>query len=161
VDVQDRGEAVTPAEVLAAAADKLDALVEDASDGPWTAEASSCITRLPGGVAHEFVSWAVFSPEPDEEDPTTMVAGPERDPRDQKLWGGIWKAEDAAYIAAMNPLVGKALADVLRRFGNACERDMSSTHDLWSRPSRVDDRIPGLTAALDLARLIIGGESDG
>lgn len=138
---------MTPAEVLAAAADRLDALAKAATAGPWTAEANSCITRLPSGVAHEFSSWAVFSPEMDDENPTTMVAGPERDPRDQKLWGGIWESVDARYIAAMNPLVGKALAAVFRA---------------WARMGRLDPdllRRVGGDETVALARLIIGGES--
>lgn len=132
---------MTPAEVLAAAADKLDALTSGASDGPW--EVCSHTDMLnPGG-------------------PSWFLDGIER-------WRGLTNnvqlGEDegtARYIAAMNPLVGSLLAQVLRRFADACERDSRPTHDRWSRPQRVDDRIPGLTAALDLAYLIIGGETDG
>lgn len=124
---------MTPAEVLAAAADKLDALASGASDGPWR-------DLLMGSEGSKVLAGGN----------TVSTA------RHIALARG---SGDATYIAAMNPLVGRLLAQVLRRFTDACERDSRPTHDQWSRPQRVDDRIPGLTAALDLARLIIGGES--
>ena len=133
---------MTPAQELAAAADKLASLIADATDGPWSAEASSCINRLPGGIAEEFVAWDVSSPVIDDEGGRTAVAAVERDPRDESLWGGIWNPADAAYIAAMNPLVGKALAEWLR--------DMVSDTYLGSI-SRG--------RALAIARLVNGGGS--
>lgn len=120
---------MTPAEELAAAADKLDARLKHTTPGPWEVygDADRLFTIV-GGEGREYGVVEDYELNPD----------------------------DAHYLAAMNPLVGEALAVVLRRLSEACERDATPTRDLWTRPQRVDDRIPGLTAALDLARLING-----
>lgn len=127
---------MTPAEVLAAAADKLDALITEAAPDWQLSESNHLALPL---IEMPYMNGMLKG------QPGYTVSGP----------------NDATtfYIAAMNPLVGSLLAQVLRRFADACERDSRPTHDQWSRPQRVDDRIPGLTAALDLARLIVGGES--
>lgn len=128
---------MTPAQELAAAADKLDALASDASGGPWVVE--RCEDFL-----EKQVSWS--------------LPGIER-------WRGLSNdvqfGEDEAtarYVAAMNPLVGQALAEMLRRFEYACESDSHRIYEMWRSPElqRVESRIPGLLAALDLARLING-----
>lgn len=120
---------MTPAEELAAAADKLTDRLKHTTPGPWE----------------------VYG---DGDRRLSIVGGKDREygvVEDYEL-----NPDDAHYLAAMNPLVGEALAVMLRRLSEACERDARPAHDRWSRPQRVDDRIPGLTAALDLARLING-----
>lgn len=84
---------MTPAEELTAAADKLDALVAGASDGPWAVDSHLDMLDPPR---------------------TWHLEGIER-------WRGLTNnvqlGEDegtARYIAAMNPLVGKAMVEMLR-----------------------------------------------
>lgn len=106
---------MTPAEVLAAAADKLDALASGAT--------------------------------------------PEL--RLDDVESGLFP-EDISYIEAMNPLVGKALAGMLRTFGSEYVRETRHFHAMWNEAQRermIGDKFPGFTEALALARLIIGGES--
>lgn len=115
---------MTPAEELAAAADKLDALSGSASHGPW----------IEAGMG-EF-GWSVIG----GDFPLTSNFAVETEDGDQG------KA-DAAYIAAMNPLVGKALAAVLRQ---------------WAKMIRLDPaflRRVGGEETLAVARLINGSES--
>jgi hypothetical protein len=153
---------MTPAEELAAAADKLDALVRAATAGPWTAEAASSIHPAPGGKAYEFTTWLVISPVPDDENPQTAVVAAERNARDGSLTGGCYNEDDAAYIAAMNPLVGKAIAGMLRTFGTAYARETRPFHKMWNEAARermIGDRMDGFTQAVALARLINGGAS--
>lgn len=110
---------MTPAEVLAAAADRLDKLAGEAEQGPW---APRSFEILHGVVsAHEHIA--------STETPI-----------------------EAQYIAAMNPLVGKALAEVFRSEAQAFrggEQRGFDGADLY----RVNPRL------MALARLIIGGES--
>jgi len=108
----------TPAERLLAAADLLDKRAGEATAGPWTAEAATSISVLPGGLACEFTTWLVTSPVPDEEGQRTAVVAAERHPLTGSLTGGCFDEDDAAYIATMHPEVGKALAKALRREGN-------------------------------------------
>lgn len=93
---------MTPAEELAAAADKLDALVVGATEGPWREllMGSEGSKVLAGGNT---VSTARH---------VALARGP----------------ADAAYIAAMNPLVGKALAEMLRT--EAAEAAIYRSHHL-------------------------------
>ena len=131
---------MTPGELLAAAADRLDALVANASDGPW--EVGSHYDML----------------YPDR--PSWFLDGVER-------WRGMTNnvnvGEDegtARYIAAMNPLVGKALATMLRTFANEYVRETRHFHEMWNEAARVrmiGDRFPGFAQALELARIIVGG----
>ena len=114
---------MTPAERLIAAADLLDKRAGEATGGPWTAEAASSISVLPGGRAHEFTTWLVTSPVPDEEDQRTAVVAAERHPLTGSLTGGCFDEDDAAYIATMHPEVGKALAVWLRGVGTAIQWD--------------------------------------
>lgn len=124
---------MTPAEVLAAAADRLDALIAGASDGPWQVE----------GLKETPVS----------DETTWYLEGIER-------WRGMTNSvhlgEDegtARYIAAMNPLVGKALAEVLR---NAAKNAETLNRPPYTSGASVTQ---GDSDLLMLARLIIGGES--
>jgi hypothetical protein len=103
---------MTPAEELAAAADKLDALTTNVVGGPWT------IGEYYGDIAG--VNGA-------------HVANVNTDLAD--------------YIAAMNPLVGKALVEMLRE--EAAEARIY-------RGPRADHLF---RHALRFARLIIDGES--
>ena len=130
---------MTPAEVLAAAADKLDALVAEATEGPWTAHYGSDLHT----------------------DAAAWIGAPGRATTDGVFVATTANAVeglgDAAYIAAMNPLIGKALADYLR----------GAAHRLSSRPLDFQevaaDRGVLFDAyyghALGLARLILGDES--
>lgn len=130
---------MTPAEELTTAADKLDALAAAASHGPW----------IEAGVG-EF-GWSVIG----GDFPLTSGFGIETEDNDQG------KA-DAAYVAAMNPLIGKALADMLRRFAEAVERKWRVFHEMWKTEQRVRmcaDEMPGLHEALAIARLINGSGS--
>lgn len=101
----------SPAEELVAAADKLEALIAGATDGPWVVErqtiASSGVDRLQVRGAHK--SWPSG-----RTSATTVTSGIDEEtagPDDSEYWLG---SGDAAYIAAMNPPVGKALAAALR-----------------------------------------------
>ncbi len=112
--------------------DEQEKAAREATEGPWEAEASSCINRLPGGKADEWVAWYIRSPADDGENGWSMVAAVERDARDQKLWGGIWNPADAAFIAANDP------ASVLARI--AADRQILALH----QPLRLDfDPITG------------------
>jgi len=121
---------VTPAEVLAAAADKLDALTAEATDGPWIL-AKHKDGRILGIDAHDGY---------DEVVTTGNVECM------SYCYGGTSTIEatdaDWRYIAAVNPLVGKALAAWLR-------------HEAQGAAHGLGVLLPTLT----LARLIIGDES--
>lgn len=107
---------MTPAEVLTAAADKLEARLKHATPGPW---------EVFGDGGHRL----------------TIVGGADREygvVEDYEL-----NPDDAHYLAAMNPLVGKALAEWLRTAARNASEHMLG----WDREAVV------------LARLIIGGES--
>jgi len=121
---------VTPAEVLAAAADKLEALASKVPAGPWGAEERS-VEALGGESA-----W---------QRDVVFVGGDGE--------GGASTPRVAEYIAAMNPLVGKALAEVLRREANALKRSAQTPGFDGVTLMLPDDVL------LALARLIIGGES--
>lgn len=76
--------------------------------------------------------------------------------------GGYSPAEDMAYIATVDPRVGLALAELLEHIGDDLSDD--SGHEVMSAPkSWVVDNYGSLrsdwTAALVLARLILGGAS--
>lgn len=132
---------MTPAEELAAAADKLDALIAGAAPD-WRVVDDNTLA-LPVIEMPAMIGLAKTSR-------TYTVAGP----------------NDATtlYIAAMNPLVGRALVEMLRRFELACMDPSYQVLERWRSPEmqRIEKRIPGLLAALDLARLINGdGEKGG
>lgn len=112
---------MTPAEELAAAADKLEALASAASHGPW----------IEAGFGDS--GWSVIG----GDYPFTSGFAIETEDSDQG------KA-DAAYIAAMNPLVGKALAEMLR------DQATSASFGPMMPPSQY---------ALRIARLINGAAS--
>lgn len=120
---------MTPAEELAGAADKLDALVDGASDGPWEVDSHKDMLD-PGG-------------------PTWFLDGIER-------WRGLTNnvqlGEDegtARYIAAMNPLIGEALASMMRNEVRTYLKGRGATHD-------GRDAFPIRLDLLDIARLING-----
>lgn len=87
---------MTPAEELVAAADKLDALVSGATEGPWTT-----YRELDGIFAGQ---WTVVR----AAGLRVASVGQVRRHHSQAAEGNI------AYIAAMNPLVGKAMAELFR-----------------------------------------------
>lgn len=140
--------APTPAEELLAAADKLDRLVAEATPGPWTG-------RVFDDAWHQYAD-VIGKQEVEQYSgsytvTTALVAGG----ASEVAAPGWLFPGNASYIAAMNPFVGQALVDLLRRLATACGRDVRPP--TWSLDSqRVDDRIPGLTVALDLARLLNG-----
>lgn len=128
---------MTPAEVLAAAADRLDALVAEATGGPWSAHYVSALHTDAG-------AW---------------VGAP-----GERTTDGVYVAStanaveglgDAAYIAAMNPLVGKALSKVLRREAETLAQS-ARTPVFDGRTLMLPDE-----HLLEIARLIVGGETDG
>lgn len=109
---------MTPADELAAAADKLDALIAAATDGDWSA-----LAMLGAETGSDVLAVSNDAP-----------AG----------WSSVAHGisdADAAYIAAMNPLVGKALAEWLRAIA------------AWPKHITGTDREFGLR----IARLINGG----
>jgi len=129
---------MTPAEELAAAADKLDALLaETAPDWRLTDDNHLALSMIE--MANMIGSTQTSS--------TFTLSGP--------------NDRTTQYIAAMNPLVGKALADLLHRFELACLDPANQVRESWRAPERqgIENRIPGLMAALDLARLINGTAS--
>lgn len=127
---------MTPADVLAAAADKLDARLKHTTPGPWE----------------------VFG---DGDRRLTIVGGADREygvVEDYEL-----NPDDAHYLAVMNPIAGKALVPVLRAFSEAYVRETRHFHEMWNEAARermIGDKFPGFTETLALARLIIGGETD-
>jgi hypothetical protein len=113
---------MTPAEELAQAADKLDALVADVTGGSWRAD---FITEIDPDGAFDLAH--VLAPNDEPGDGYAGVA----------VVASILRP-DAAYIAAMNPLIGKALARWLR----------------------FESELPRFnTHSLEVARLINGSES--
>lgn len=135
---------MTPAEELAAAADKLDALIAGAAPD-WRVVDDNTLA-LPMIEMPAMIGLAKTSR-------TYTVAGP----------------NDATtlYIAAMNPLVGADLFALLREFAGHVERRWRDFHEMWNTEQRVrmiGDHAPGLHAMLRIARLInrageTGGES--
>ena len=121
---------MTPAKELAAAAAKLDALAAEATDGPWIL-AKHEDGRILGIDAHDGYDDVVTTGE------VSCMA---------YCYGGTSTIEatdaDWRYIAAMNPLVGKALAAWLRHEAEG------AAHGLGV-----------LNPTLDLARAINGGQS--
>ena len=127
---------MTPAEELAAAADKLDGLLAGATDGPWTG-------RIFDDAWHQYAD-VIGKQEVEQYSgsytvTTALVAGGTPEIAEP---GWLFPG-NAAYIAAMNPLVGKALVEWL-----------------------LDERVRGMNTghgpnsnALALARLINGGGS--
>lgn len=119
---------------LRIAASKLRELAQRATPGPW---------RLG--------RWAALVA--DRKHPDRMVGGGWDD-----AYGGCLVAEsmvrpDRAYVAAMHPLVGIALADLLDEVAGHAESN--DEHDGFP-PESV---ITGYTHALTIARLINGGAS--
>jgi hypothetical protein len=162
---------VTPAEVLAAAADKLDALLVETSPGPWFCNGYSYVGSAPKGAAYD-----AWDPGGDHSLERTGLCGSCGDWREAAACHN-WprghgcryfdqdydmdpevvsvrshhgdtavrsRLADAEYIAAMNPLVGKALAKLLR-----VEAELATA----SGPGWAVDE------SVALARLIVGGES--
>ena len=125
---------MTPAAELRAAASKLRELAQRATPGPW---------RLGSD------RWAALVA--DRKHPDRMVGGGwEWD----DAYGGCLVAEslmrpDREYIAAMNPLVGVALADLLDSLADDAEQSIDD-HAAYGAPPRDE---------LVLARLINGGAS--
>jgi hypothetical protein len=107
---------MTPAEELAQAADNLDALWANATNGLW-------IDRKMGSEG------------------STVFAGGQTVNTSRRV-ARAGEFGDAAYIAAMGPLVGKALADWLRTAARNVAR-----HQGWDGEAVI------------LARLINGSES--
>jgi hypothetical protein len=106
---------MTLAEELARAADKLDALAAEATDGPWTG-------RIFDDACHQYAD-VIGKQEVEQYSgsytvTTALVAGGTSEIAQP---GWLYPA-NAAYIAAMNPLVGKALAEWLRAEGSRLDR---------------------------------------
>lgn len=90
------------AALLAAAADHLDALIAEATPGPWSADPTGTVCAdadlRPDGAGGEILP----------EDGPMEVAECYREERTGE------RGHNAAYIAAMDPTVGRALVAVLR-----------------------------------------------
>lgn len=123
--------ALTVSETLTAAADKLDALLAEVTPGPWTTE----------GVYRPLAGCRCLSCVEDEPYGMTLreVDSLGEDP------SAVLKAADARWIAAMNPVPGRALVALLR--------DLAAV--TWDLP----DAVNLYRHELDLARAILGGES--
>lgn len=117
---------MTPAEELRAAADRLDKLAGGATQGPWRTDE----------IGNPFCSAIVVAGRPSKRARVELAE--------------TLHDADAAYIAAMNPLVGKALVKAFR--------DEAEESARYARAALRDDGHPALLA---LARLINGGETDG
>ncbi|MFD3717241.1 hypothetical protein [Streptomyces sp. NPDC058674] len=105
---------MTPAEELHAAAANLRALATAASAGPWTAE--PVVYGPPEDGWGEPSNWEISSSD------RTVVA------HQQYEGGGIDHAPNAAWIAAVHPGVGPALAELLD--DHAARLD-ATTHPGW------------------------------
>lgn len=116
----------TPAETLAAAADRLDALIAEATPGPWTAISSN--GRKDG------VALLGAQAERGTGRPVAVLADINV-PR---------RHADAHYLAAMNPDVGRKLAALLRGIARWYEINSMAA---W--PHGVDN-------LRDLARAVLG-----
>lgn len=143
---------MTPAEELAAAADRLDALAANATAGPWS-------VSLRGGG--QTVGIEAGEQGYDE----VVVPGEVR--CGSYCYGGtsVIDAADAdwRYIAAMNPLVGADQAALLREFAAHVEQRWRDFHKMWNTEQRIrmiGDHAPGLHAALRIARSINGSPAD-
>ena len=132
---------MTPAEELTSAADKLDALIAEATSGPWTLAKTGASTKDPGRIVGLDGGPAGY----DE----VITTGEVR--CGSYCYGGtsVIDAADAdwRYIAAVNPLVGKALAAALRT-----EAETIVGWDPASASSHAANLLP-------VARLINGGGS--
>jgi hypothetical protein len=129
---------MTPAEELAQAADKLDALASGATEGPWRKH--DTYLNIGGFTA------TVLSGDGDDVAVRAWVPSFSHVAAD----GQDAAHADAVYIAAMNPLVGKALAAVLR--GEA-EMVAALTHAGDMSAGWVNGHV------LEIARRINGSES--
>lgn len=136
---------MNPAEELATAADKLDALASEASDGPWIL-AKHKDGRILGIDAHDGYDEVITTG-----DVNCMAY----------CYGGTSTIEaidaDWRYIAAMNPLVGKALAEYLRGAGHRLSSRSDDYQAVLADRGVLFDAYYG--HALALARLINGGVS--
>lgn len=120
---------MTPAEELTAAANKLDRWASEATPGPWVvwggSERSLVCTTVEGCTCGGGLEGYGHEPGCGLEQPPDINA----------------THEDAAYIAAMNPLIGTALASALRE-----EADQA-------------DVLKPNICLVEIARLINGGAS--
>lgn len=125
---------MTPAERLLAAADLLDKRAGEATAGPW----------VEAGIGE--YGWSVIS----QADPRSNFGVETEDSEQGKA--------DAAYIATVHPEVGKQQAAMLRSFAYAVDREWRTFHEMWNTEARVrmlNDRMPGLNAALAIADLML------
>jgi len=119
---------MTPAERLIAAADLLDKRAGEATEGPWNVDGpwwwgDTCAAMVTAGLARDAV---VIAPQ------------------------GATDA-NTRYIATMHPEVGRAVAKVIRAYGEGA-RELEQI--LTSIPVG-----PGRSAMLDLADLVLAGAS--
>lgn len=129
---------LNPASEVRIAADLLRSFADSATPGPWTVSA----VRSP----RSHVTSAVYS---NALPPGSEVVG------STLKKGGCWRPADAEYIALMNPLVARTMAELLTHLSD--EMDGGDAVDQIPSGAGVD----GLTrwdwtSALELARTIIG-----
>ena len=135
---------MTPAEELTAAADRLDGLVTKTIPGPWATAGRDGEWERP--IVMETLT--ENEPDPDSEQTNFVVA----EMRHGYTWVG-----DAAYIATMDPLVGKALAEYLRGAGHQLASRSADYQAVLADRGVLFDAYYG--HALEIARLINGGAS--
>lgn len=126
----------SPSALLRRAADRLDEHAGAATKGPWFAHD----THLGGWSGH---TATVMSGEYPATELRAWLPTMSSEPWDETR--NVWA--DAAYIAAVDPLVGQAVAVILRA--------AASTADGLHRPDGVDV----IAAAMVAARRILGKET--
>jgi hypothetical protein len=141
---------MTPAEELAAATEKLRKLSTTATPGPWRDHD----THL-GQYGH---TATVLSGEGNDTDLRAWLPSMSQEPWDERR--NVWA--DAAYIAAMHPGVGCALADWLESTAELHEPNVCTKHEgcgpfgcQWC----ADEDWPcaDIRNALAVARAVLGG----
>ncbi|WP_045740768.1 hypothetical protein [Actinoplanes rectilineatus] len=100
---------MTGAQLLARAADKLDALLADATDGPWWSDESDQYWQLHG--VHGYLPGPLPGM-PDQIVNTQILKAPKTGDRFEPYWPG--HADGQLITAMANPLVGRALATAFR-----------------------------------------------
>ena len=132
---------MTPVEELRSAAALLRQRAEAATAGPWRRE-------YPEGPNTTVVDYA----------DVMIVAGVTA----REIWP---KPVDADYIATVHPLVGLALAGLLEHMADDMDDDRAEEAQIQGGPKAVRATFPASnwrwdwTAALALARLLLGGDS--
>ena len=140
----------TPAEDLRAAAAKLRELATAATPGPWRQHDTH--------LGQYGYTATVLSGEGNDTDLRAWLPSMSQEPWDEAR--NVWP--DAAYIAAMHPGVGLALAELLEHHALHVDAVHKAAANVWhegeaERAEWVEKQIS--TPALAVARAITGGSS--